>query len=774
VVGLVLVSHSRDLVRGLRDLVVQMEPDVPVGIAGGTEDGDIGTSLDLINVALDDADEGDGAVILFDLGSAEMTAESALEFLDDERRDRFVLVDAPLVEGALAAASTAGGGGALDDVASAARSAGRVAGTAEETPPPPADSQESTHSATLQIRNAQGLHARPAGQLVRALRPLDAAVRIERADTGQHADAASLLGLVGLGATAGTEIVVHAGGADAEHAIATVRALVDEGFGEPLAEDTAGPERSAPSDGTEPLPGAPGLAIGPARWFRQGEPRLPDDDGDGRAALARARDQVRTELERMGGPGADIFAAQAEVLDDPQLSATVEAHFAEGMPATRAWWTAIGAQRDRLAELPGEVFAARAADVDDVGRRVLRRLGIDVASVDLEPGQIVVADDLNPTQVQAIHGGDGAGAIVRRGTPTSHMAIVARNLGLPLVLRAGAGIDDITDGVTVAVNGDEGTFEIDPAPERQRALHDELARRRKEWEAARGAAQARVTRSDGRGIEVAANVASVREAELAVSYGADAVGLLRTEFLFAGRATLPSEDEQTAALGEILDALGGRPAIIRTLDIGGDKPTAALDLDPVRNGFLGVRGIRMSLRDPEVFRTQLRALLRVAAMHPVRIMFPFVTAVDEVVAAREHLDRARGELEERGETAGRPDGVGIMIEVPVAALRPEPFLDHVDFVSVGTNDLFQYLTAAGRTVDEVSALTDAARPTLDGLITTICRAADRAGCWVGVCGEIAAEPDTAARLVELGVTELSMAPTAIPAVKARLRKAASH
>jgi phosphocarrier protein FPr len=607
------------------------------------------------------------------------------------------------------------------------------------------------------------------------MRPLDVSVRIERTDTGQHADAASLLGLVGLGATAGTEMVVRASGPHAEQAVAAVRALVDEGFGEPLAEEAAGAERSAPSDVAGPLPGAPGLAIGPARWFRQGEPRLPpDDDVEGGASLAQAREQVRTELERMSGPGADIFAAQAEVLDDPQLTEAVDAHLADGVPVARAWWTAIRAQRDRVAELPGEVFAARAADIDDVGRRVLRRLGIDVDTIEVEPGKIVVADDLNPTQVQAIHGGDGAGAIVRQGTPTSHMAIVARNLGLPLVLRAGAGIDDIADGVTVVVNGDEGTFEINPASDRQQVLRDELARRRQEFQAARGAAQAPVTRSDGRRIEVAANVASVREAELAVSYGADGVGLLRTEFLFADRPTLPSEDEQTAALGEILDALDGRPAIIRTLDIGGDKPTAALDLDPIRNGFLGVRGIRMSLRDPDVFRTQLRALLRLAAEHPVRIMFPFVTTVDEVVAARGHLDRARVELEERGQAAGRPDGVGMMIEVPVAALRPEPFLDHVDFVSVGSNDLFQYLTAAGRTIEEVSALADTARHTLDGLITTICRAADRAGRWVGVCGEIASEPDTAARLIELGVTELSMAPAAIPAVKARLREAASR
>jgi len=417
-----------------------------------------------------------------------------------------------------------------------------------------------------------------------------------------------------------------------------------------------------------------------------------------------------------------------------------------------------------------ERFAARGADIADVGRRVLRRLGVDVGGIEVEPGQIVIADDLNASQVQAISSGGGAGAVVRRGSPTSHMAIMARNLGLPLVLRAGARSDAIADGDTVVVDGDEGTIEVGPSPGRQEAVRADLARRRQLAEARRSAAQAPVTRADGRRVEVAANVASVREAELAMSHGADGVGLLRTEFLFAERSELPDEDEQVAALDEILRPLDGRPAIIRTLDIGGDKPSAALDLDPVRNGFLGVRGIRMSLRDPDVFRTQLRALLRLADTHRVRIMFPFVTTVEEVVAARRHLARAQAELRDRGQAAGDLDGVGMMIEVPVAALRPGPFLDHVDFVSVGTNDLFQYLAAAGRTVTEVSELADAARATLDALLTTICRAAERAGRWVGVCGEIAAEPDTAARLVELGVTELSMAPTAVPSVKERLRR----
>jgi phosphocarrier protein FPr len=766
VVGLVLVSHSPDLVRGLRDLLSQMEPDVPIGIAGGTDEGELGTSLELINAALETADAGDGAIILFDLGSAEMTTESALELLDDEQRERYLLTSAPLVEGALAAAGAAGGGATLQEVAAAAR--GAVAAAAA-----PADRPVAAllldHEATLRLRNVLGLHARPAGAIVRALRPLDATVRIERPDTGTAANAASLLDLVGLSATAGTQIVVRAGGPEAQRALERVRILVEEGFGEPFADES--PAAVTPvADEAGPVRGASGLAMGPAGWLRQREPDLPAHGGDPEG-LARARRQVRAELEQGRGPNADIFAAQAELLDDPELLDAVDAHLAEGVSVARAWWAAIGAQRDRVARLPGELFAARAADVADVGRRVLGQLGVDVGVVEIERDQIVVADDLTPAQMQAIHSGGAAGVITRRGTQTSHMAIVARNLGIPLVLRAGSRLDDVADGDIVIVNGDAASFEVAPTPQRQRAVHEELARRARRWEAQRSAAQMPVTRRDGRRVEVAANVASVREAQLAVAYGADGVGLLRTEFLFGNRATLPSEDEQVAALGEILRALEGRSAIIRTLDIGGDKPSAALELDPIRNGFLGVRGIRLSLRAPEVFRTQLRALLRLAVDHPLRIMFPFVATVDEVVAARAQLDQAHTELVERGQAAGRPEQIGMMIEIPVAALRPEPFFEHVDFVSVGSNDLFQYLSAADRTIDEVSELAGSARAVLDELITTICRAAERAHRWVGVCGEIAGEPATAARLVELGVTELSMAPAAIPDVKNELRKA---
>jgi phosphocarrier protein FPr len=768
-VGLVLVSHSPDLVRGLRDLLLQMEPDVPIGVAGGTEDGEIGTSLDLINAALDTADRGDGAIVLYDLGSAQMTAEAALEFLDEDLQERCLLVDAPLVEGALAAAGAAGGGAGVAEVAAAARAAGGSTDGAD-APGAREPGPEPEHSATLEIRNTQGLHARPAGQIVRALRPLEATVRIERTDTTDSANAASMLALVGLGATAGTAVTVHASGPQAQDALAQIRALIDDGFGEPLADDTAADD--APADGTGPVGGSPGLAMGPARWLRQAAPDLPTGGGaveDERARLAAARDHVRELLAGGGGPAGDIFTAQAEVLDDPELLAGVDARLTDGVAAACAWWEAISEQRDRVAAMSGPVFAARAADIDDVGRRVLGALGVDVGVVEVVRGEVVVADDLTPSQVQAVHASGAAAVVVRHGAPASHMVIVARNLGLAMTLRAGGAVDDISDGVTVIVDGDRGRIEIDPTDERRRQVGDELTQRDLRERERRAAAQATVTRADGHLIEVAANVASVQEAELAISSGADGIGLLRTEFLFGERSALPSEDEQVVALDAILRVLDGRPAIIRTLDIGGDKPSPALQLDPVRNGFLGVRGLRLSLERPEMFRTQLRAVLRVAVEHQVRIMFPFVTTAGELVAARRELDRARAELDDAGVASGRIAGVGAMIEIPVAALRAEPLLEHVDFVSIGTNDLFQYLTAAGRTIDEVSHLPDAAREVFDDLLTGICAAARRGDRWVGVCGEIAGEPETAAHLVGLGVTELSMRATAIPDVKAALR-----
>jgi multiphosphoryl transfer protein len=355
--------------------------------------------------------------------------------------------------------------------------------------------------------------------------------------------------------------------------------------------------------------------------------------------------------------------------------------------------------------------------------------------------------------------------VTARGGATGHAAILARALGIPAVVGAGATVLAIPEGTPLIVDGTAGTVDVDPDPGTV-ATHEA---RRAAADAERAAALAGAAEpgalADGRRIEVFANVGSVAEARLAVDGGAEGVGLLRTEFLFLDRATPPDEEEQVAVLREIAAALGGRPVIVRTLDAGADKPLPFLRQDPEDNPFLGVRGIRLSLAQPELFRAQLRAIVRVAAEHPVKVMFPMVATRGELRAARALLDEVRDEL-----GADAQLEVGVMVEVPALALQAAELAPDVDFFSIGTNDLAQYTMAAERGNAALADLLDEARAPVLALIAAVVAAADAHGRWVGVCGELAGDPEAAVQLAGLGVGELSMAASRIPAVKAALRE----
>ena len=324
---------------------------------------------------------------------------------------------------------------------------------------------------------------------------------------------------------------------------------------------------------------------------------------------------------------------------------------------------------------------------------------------------------------------------------------------------------EVSEATPLVLDGEAGLVEVDPGD-------DAVAERRAQQETAEAQRRELLTRarepgalSDGRRVEVFANIGSPAEATRAVELGAEGVGLLRTEFLFLDRASAPTEDEQVEVLGEIAAALEGRPVVVRTLDAGADKPLPFLRQEPEDNPFLGRRGIRLSLAEPELLRTQLRAILRVADEHPLKVMFPMVATLDEVRAARTLLDEARDTLGSRAELE-----VGVMVEVPALALQAAQFAPHVDFFSVGTNDLAQYTMAAERGNAALAGLLDASRAPVLALIAAVTEAAREHDCWVGVCGELAGEPDAAVQLAGLGVTELSMAASRIPAVKAALRE----
>ncbi len=780
-VGLVIVSHSGDVARGVAALAAQMAPSVALAPAGGTDDGDIGTSFDLIAAAIAQADTGDGAAVLYDLGSALLTAETAIEFLDPDAAERVRIVDAPLVEGAIAAAVEAEGGGDLDAVCAAAVGAASAWSDASASQTPaPEDDGGAAEERTVDVVNPLGLHARPAAEVARAVRGMDATVRLTREGDDGWVDITSVLTVVGRAFRGGDRLRLAASGPGASRALDAVAALIAGGFGE-AGDDAPQPAATVATAGGDAVrvvdgmvtatPGATGLALGPVRRLDALPDELPaaegaDADAEGER-LQRAVDAAVAELEA----GGDFAAAHAALVSDPALRASATPHLADG--AASAWWRAVGQAAAALEDSPDELIAARAVDMREAGAVVLRHLGVALdrlpAALD---GAVVLADDLGPAEVPTLRDRGAVAAVLAAGSATAHAVIVARGLGFPLVLRTADALADVADGRVLAVDGDAGTVRVDPPEAEADALRARIDRDAAEAERLRAEAAAPVVLAGGVTVLVAANVGSVADARAAVENGADAVGLLRTELLVLDRPTYPDEDAQAADLAAIFDVLGDRPVTVRVLDAGGDKPVATLDVGPEHNGFLGVRGLRYLLQHPDLLHTQLRAVLRAAHGHRVSVMAPMVTVRDEAQAFREAVDAARRSLEADGVPHAVPEGVGIMVEVPAAALYADQFAGVADFFSVGSNDLTAYTMAAERTEPGVAELLDAGSPAIGRLLDQLCAAAGEAGIHVAVCGEMAADTRLAAQLVARGVTELSMAPARIPHVKASLRETA--
>ncbi len=530
------------------------------------------------------------------------------------------------------------------------------------------------------------------------------------------------------------------------------------------------------------LPASPGVAVGPAWWYRRGELRITRHHGESpeveRARLRQAREDSAAELDaliaarrgRLRPEELAIFEAQRLMLDDPDLLARVEEAIEGGASAEAAWEEGIEAVAAQLRALPDPYFQARAADVEDVGRRVLRRLLGVSETLELPEQQVVVlAEDLTPSDTATLDQARVLALVTSGGGPTSHAAILARRLGIPAVVGVGAALGGVAEGTILVVDGDTGDLIVSPSIEERAGAQI----RRQVWLAERmaageAAAEPAVTR-DGHRVEIAANVGSLEDARAAVRLGAEGVGLLRTEFLYLDRATAPDEEEQLAAYRPLLEALEGRPVVVRTFDAGGDKPLPYLPLEPQPNPFLGVRAIRLARRHPELLRIQLRAILR-TGYPAVRVMFPMVATVEEIRWLRQVFEEVKRELEAAGAELPRDLQAGMMVEIPSAAVLADRFAPWVDFFSIGTNDLAQYTLAADRTNPAVAELADAFHPAVLRLMRMVVEAGHAAGRWVGVCGELAGEPLAAPLLVGLGVDELSMAPVAIPAVKAAIRR----
>jgi phosphocarrier protein FPr len=487
------------------------------------------------------------------------------------------------------------------------------------------------------------------------------------------------------------------------------------------------------------------------------------------SALARSKNQLSELREKLLSQGADeeaaIFDVHLVILDDPSLTKPIDAAISNGESAAAAWFSILSQQADTVRNLDDPLLAARAADVQDVRDRVLRSMNgnADTKSRIPDHAVIVVARDLTPSDVVTLDREKLLGIVTAEGGPTAHAAIIARALGIPAVVGAGENVLTISSGITIVLDGERGTIDVSPdtaAISAARAAQDAWNERRSV--AAKNANAPAITR-DGRKIEVAANVGSVADAREATANGADGIGLLRTEFVFINSSTEPTEQAQYEIYRDIVEAMRGAPVIVRTLDIGGDKPVPYIKVAPEANPFLGERGVRLCLNRPQLFEQQLRAILRAANHGPIRIMLPMVADIREWRKARSMIESIRAE-----QNAPCVE-LGIMIEVPSAALMADAFAKEVDFFSIGTNDLTQYTLAMDRQHPVLAKQADGLHPAVLRLIAKTVDAAHAAGKWVGVCGELGADAQAVPILIGLGVDELSVNPRAIPLVKSAVR-----
>jgi phosphoenolpyruvate-protein phosphotransferase len=627
--------------------------------------------------------------------------------------------------------------------------------------------------ADLAIALPHGLHARPAARLAACARRFEAEIKLSI--EGRRANVRSPVSVMTLGAANGQTLHVIARGADGPAAVAALRDLLTVIAAEEAGEPPPAVSTPAPA-AVDATPGvlrgvmaAPGLAIGVAVRLSAPEP-LVTEASRGAAEEANALGEALVEVAlRLRGQAAaggarrgEILAAHQAFLEDPVLRATAERHIAAGRSAGAAWRQAVDGMAETLRGLADPLFAERADDLKDLERQVLFAIsGEETPGPAVPDGAIVVAEELLPSQLIALEGARVAGFCTVRGGATSHVAILAAAMGVPALAALGPELLRIGDGTAVILDADAGVLRVAPDEETLEATQQALARRDARRRDERAAALAPCTMADGTRVEVFANLGHVAEAAEAVLQGAEGCGLFRTEFLYLERRDPPGEDEQAAAYQTAAEGLEGRPLTVRTLDAGGDKPLAFAPSPHEPNPALGLRGVRASLRAPDLLRAQLRAILRVTAPGERRILLPMVSDIAELRAVREMLHQAAEELK------APPARLGVMIETPASALLADRFAEEADFLSIGTNDLTQYVLAMDREHPELASRLDALHP---AVLRLIARVADAAGsrCPVSLCGGLASDPLAAPLLVGLGVRGLSAAPFAIPAVKATL------
>jgi phosphoenolpyruvate-protein phosphotransferase len=639
--------------------------------------------------------------------------------------------------------------------------------------PVPAEG-EALFSKPVTLANPNGLHARPAAVFAQAAKGFSASIYLHKQQNS--ANAKSLVAIMALQTAQGDVVQVSAAGLDAEAAIKTLAQLLVAGCGETVTVVVdAEPVEASTLTVLRGVCASAGSAFGQVVQISETKLEV-SEPGAGsqieREHLSQALAEAVLALQHLrdnatGDAQADIFKAHQELLEDPSLLDQAQALISEGKSAAFAWRAATEATSALFKSLGSPLLAERAADLADVGQRVLKLiLGVEDRVMALPEGAILIAEQLTPSQTAGLDTRKVLGFATVGGGATSHVAILARAAGLPAICGLPAQVLALADGTRVLLDADKGELNLDPdlAAIEQLQAHRQRQQKRQQHELAH-ASLAACTR-DGHHVDVTANVASLSETEQAMTLGGEGVGLLRSEFLYLDRNHAPSHDEQASTYSAIARALGpARSLVVRTLDVGGDKPLAYVPMASEANPFLGMRGIRLCLERPQLLRDQFKAILSSAGLARLHIMLPMVTQLSELRLARQML-------EEEALALGLTElpKLGIMIEVPAAALMADLFAPEVDFFSIGTNDLTQYTLAMDRDHPRLASQADSFHPSVLRLIAGTVKAAHAHGKWVGVCGAMASETLAVPLLLGLGVDELSVSVPLIPAVKAAVRE----
>jgi phosphoenolpyruvate-protein phosphotransferase/dihydroxyacetone kinase phosphotransfer subunit len=797
-VGLVLVSHSRPLAEAVGNLVRRaVNADLQLVCSGGVGDdrAELGTDAIEIQEAILTVYSEDGVLVLMDMGSAILSAETAKDLLYPEQQEKVRLTSAPLVEGGIAAAVQAQLGASLDEVANAALQSllpkqDQVQDVLPSAPAaPPAPDLVINEILEVTIQNPHGLHLRPAALLIKTLSRFPAEVLIENRSANRGPVLArSLVDVTRLQIQEGDSVRFSISSADPQPVIDSIRSLVESQFGEAAHEVAPAKEVS---DLTEPFGVSRGIAIGHPLQLEtlvtsvptytvESAPDITLEVAKLRSAIAAAITEFDNRIDRLRASldqhELEIFDAQRMIFADPTILKEVQAKIQElHLNAAAAWHEILSRYAADQEKADDPYLRARAADFREVERTVLASL-IEEKKDPFLPDQvftdstILICEELTPTLAEQFRRLSIAGVIQLGGGTNSHGAILARTLALPAIGGARKSLGQLQVAQRVAIDGSEGALWIDPPPDVLARLSDRQLVERSESQRALDESQKPAITKDGILAQVGGNAGSAKDIASARTNGAEFIGLFRSEFLFQDFAQEPDEDQQLAAYQEALASACPFLVNVRLLDVGGDKPLKFLPQPKEANPFLGVRGIRLLMANPRFFRMHLRAILRLADSFRVRLLIPMITDLSEILVTKKMLAELADELTKAKVPHQWPIPIGAMIETPSAGLLIDQLLPHLDFVSIGTNDLTQYVLCAERGSAALSAFSDSLHPAVLRICQQVLQAANERGVKASICGEIASDPEAIPILLGLGLREFSVTSAAIPATKSLIRQ----